>query len=733
MPLPSAPPPPSAPDVSMQPGFLVAILVTLFLSGTTIGFHLWKWGRAPPQSVRYLISLIGRRIVMPCIDVFLDFSSMISYFVVAGEVVQGFSIMAVLIVGTLAMTCLTMWAAQREFTYLKTPGRPIDTLGWAALAGLFQYSPLFLGRRAIRAWREVTNHPKYRSTPEDHVTTQEALEEFVVLVADFKQCMQFESLWEGGPQIVIQIYLLVSFGWGDFPGDPKGLGEELMTPTLSSWFRLFSPCFSAFSLMLSQLDFLCENDRFIHEEFKRDAAPVMGLVLLDITSQLAMRVVPLVVLLDRSPIAGGIMLGAATGWAGYSAAIAAHDADQTCCEIIFLNALLFLPTPFFSAFTYHAGHDKEDRNIDGQTTERAFLSRNGFRHGMAHAAWSIVCLAMIAVVDEGKRTLQDERAVFGYSFAVAGLAGMCIARAGLYYVYRTKPNLFGQDAKPELIPKHRSSGPDPDRVTESASAEAERESRFSKWLPSTMKGKGAKHRVSKAVELVVNHEDPAVPPPPADSWRQSSGSASSGRVSNNTRVSNLGGKSRTPSAATQPQADSAGDATKEHTLPPVIVEEDVEQPASPVEKPCATPGTSGTSVSTLSSQPPANPAASSTADGGSQDAAPPRRDPKAWKKWAKPKDGNAAKPAAPSKPKPDPSAAAARGTAPDKKGADASLDNLPSLKHDAALKAWPSMPDNLPLSLALQADSQDDLRTRVGKEKAKDAVARVEKLAYERV
>ena len=102
----------------MQPGFLVAILVTLFLSGTTIGFHLWKWGRAPPQSVRYLISLIGRRIVMPCIDVFLDFSSMISYFVVAGEVVQGFSIMAVLIVGTLAMTCLTMWAAQRELPKL---------------------------------------------------------------------------------------------------------------------------------------------------------------------------------------------------------------------------------------------------------------------------------------------------------------------------------------------------------------------------------------------------------------------------------------------------------------------------------------------------------------------------------------------------------------------------------------------------------------------------------------
>ena len=103
----------------------------------------------------------------------------------------------------------------------------------------------------------------------------------------------------------------------------------------------------------------------------------MGLVLLDITSQLAMRVVPLVVLLDRSPIAGGIMLGVAVGWAGYSAAVAAHDADQTCCEIIFLNALLFLPTPFFSAFTYHAGHDKRTATSTDRRRSARFSAAMG--------------------------------------------------------------------------------------------------------------------------------------------------------------------------------------------------------------------------------------------------------------------------------------------------------------------------------------------------------------------
>ena len=65
-----------------------------------------------------------------------------------------------------------------------------------------------------------------------------------------------------------------------------------------AWLRLLSPVWSAVGLALSQLDFLVENDRFHNKIFKRDNAVVMLLALFDLGGQLAMRVIPLAVLMD---------------------------------------------------------------------------------------------------------------------------------------------------------------------------------------------------------------------------------------------------------------------------------------------------------------------------------------------------------------------------------------------------------------------------------------------------
>ena len=55
---------------------------------------------------------------------------------------------------------------------------------------------------------------------------------------------------------------------------------------------------SALGLVLAQLDWLCEGDRFSHRVWQRDHPSVMLAALLDLAGQLIMRVLPLVVRFD---------------------------------------------------------------------------------------------------------------------------------------------------------------------------------------------------------------------------------------------------------------------------------------------------------------------------------------------------------------------------------------------------------------------------------------------------
>ena len=66
-----------------------------------------------------------------------------------------------------------------------------------------------------------------------------------MLVAEMKPSVQFEALYEGGPQLVIQAWFVVR--------DWKRLSVRLMEPQGDAWLRLLSPVWSAGGLALSQL------------------------------------------------------------------------------------------------------------------------------------------------------------------------------------------------------------------------------------------------------------------------------------------------------------------------------------------------------------------------------------------------------------------------------------------------------------------------------------------------
>ena len=55
------------------------------------------------------------------------------------------------------------------------------------------------------------------------------------------------------------------------------------------------------------------------------------------------------------------------------------------------------------------------------------------------------------------------------------------------------------------------------------------------------------------------------------------------------------------------------------------------------------------------------------------------------------------------------------------KPAAAAPKNIVDARHAAALAAWPDMPTNLPLSLALEEDDDDDAKTKRGKAAARKA------------
>ena len=53
--------------------------------------------------------------------------------------------------------------------------------------------------------------------------------------------------------------------------------------------------------------------------------------------------------------------------------------------------------------------------------------------------------------------------------------------------------------------------------------------------------------------------------------------------------------------------------------------------------------------------------------------------------------------------------------------------NIVFARHAAALAAWPGLPVNLPLSMALEEDEDDDKKTKQGKAAALKAVAKVDR------
>ena len=59
--------------------------------------------------------------------------------------------------------------------------------------------------------------------------------------ADMKAGVHFESLFEGGPQFILQFWLLVK-DWED-------ISILLSNLQLSGWIRIFSPCFSMGGLL----------------------------------------------------------------------------------------------------------------------------------------------------------------------------------------------------------------------------------------------------------------------------------------------------------------------------------------------------------------------------------------------------------------------------------------------------------------------------------------------------
>lgn len=178
-----------------------------------------------------------------------------------------------------------------------------------------------------------------------------AVADFVELVAHIKHSVHFQALYEGGPQLVIQLYLVVR-EWDT-------LSVQLAALEVDAWLRLFSPSFSATGLVMSQMDFLCENDRFTRRIWRRDAPPVMMAVMCELTAHLVLRVFPLVVLLDCHPYAG---LGAAACWMFVACAVTwasdkdAQDADQNKCDLV-LSSFLFFPHAFFFAMTCEPHHE----------------------------------------------------------------------------------------------------------------------------------------------------------------------------------------------------------------------------------------------------------------------------------------------------------------------------------------------------------------------------------------
>lgn len=286
------------------PQWIAALVVIVVCFGPVV-VVVFKMGRSPPQSLPFLVAFIARQVVMPLVDIVLDWLTCISYWT-EGQQLYGSIILASLVTGTIAVSAVSAYTSAKDYKNLSgVTESHYGTIGKGCIAGLLQFGQIFLGARAVRAWRHITDTP-WRAK-DAAPTTQAALEDFVELVADIKHSNQFEALYEGGPQLIFQAYFIVQ-SWDSLSG-------KLSRFELDGWLRILSPAFSAAGLTLAQLDYLCENSRFLNRQWQRDAPPVMLCVFADLTSHLAMRVFPLVALLHAHMWIGLGMAGAGAIWA----------------------------------------------------------------------------------------------------------------------------------------------------------------------------------------------------------------------------------------------------------------------------------------------------------------------------------------------------------------------------------------------------------------------------------
>ena len=406
-------------------GNSLGLFITFIVLGVIIGlpgaFLMWKSGREPPQTIPYVVSLIWRRVVMPEIDIWLDWFACITYFA-EGLIFEGTFILVVLCLGTIAVSLMSISYVTDTKLYKELPllterhgHDPTGQMCWSCFSGLGQCGPIFLGSRVLMAWREITVEPRFR-LPQKRPTTQAQVETFVKLVADMKNNVQFQSMYIGGPQLVIQFFFLVK-QW------------DSLTTSLGAWsvvalMKVISPLTSALGLIAMQVDFLCENDRFVQRIWKNDAALVMLCCLFDLgaqvtrlhpvpspraitlgltplprpracvhtrpspspqpqpsprfptltphplcpvcpaAEQLVMRVVPLVMLIVHNVYAGVVAVALGIVWAVIVTLRSTDhtDADSTSCDACteaFIVPFLFFPHAFFFAMAFYPGHSDE--------------------------------------------------------------------------------------------------------------------------------------------------------------------------------------------------------------------------------------------------------------------------------------------------------------------------------------------------------------------------------------
>ena len=444
----------------------VVLLTFLLLFGAPMCLWVFKSGRAPPQSLPFLISLLLRRVVLPMTDLLLDWIVCLTFLASSkvDEHMAGVAVLTILVLGSIAVAIIGALSVQKEYEQLASLAKHhgVESMGVGCLAGFGQFGPIFLGVRACRAWCEITDNVHWRSTsPDAPPVTQEAINAFVELTADIKHSVQFQALYEGGPQLVVQLLFLVR--------DRDYLGTQLSSYELAAWIRLLSVGVSTSGLVLTQMDWLCENDRFLHRVWKRDGAPVMLTTLLDCTAQLATSVVPLVMLLDHNVYAGIAVVVLQICWSAYVTRASGHDAaDEEECIDLFLVPFLFFPHAFFFAMTYYPGHHEDGPNRGGllefHTARSTLLSQSGLTLAASHVIWSLIIGGLCALLPpccydwfDPDTSAEDFNPQFRVqaAFTTLGIAAplLIICRCTLYHCARNKPTLFDQVPPP---PRRRS-------------------------------------------------------------------------------------------------------------------------------------------------------------------------------------------------------------------------------------------------------------------------------------